>query len=144
MKKIIMLILILSVIVNAGIFTFYTKTITFNKINSSFEEYFKNPEQYKSEYIQTNINNRSKWTLNVEAGCFIHNTNDGDVKESTYWIDKSTVTDLETGIGFFATSDAGITRLFYFTTTAISILYENDDNTIGLIIFPVYNYKQEE
>jgi hypothetical protein len=86
------------------------------------------------------LEDRSKWTIDDDGEYFIHKTNTGYVNESTYWIEDGSVEEVEDGFTCIATSDAGITRRFYFTTEAVLIILETtEDGVRNVVTFNVKN-----
>ena len=134
MKNTLLIILVLFTISFATKITLYTE----ERIHGTYT----NSEFIPSNTIKEDV---SKWEIDTNAECFIHNTNTGSVLQSTYWITPQTVEDTEDGFRCIATSDAGNTRTFLFLKTVIIVILETvDENTQKCVLFPVKNITRDE
>ena len=87
---------------------------------------------------------RSRWVFDDQGVCFIHTTNTGSVRQSTYWIDAESIEETDKGFSCTATSDAGNLRGFMFNSDFILIITDSFEaygqEVFSIIVFKVKNY----
>ena len=131
MKNILLMILLLAAVSMAAKITIFTEKRIYG-ISSDLE----------FTETDSSVEDKSRWEVDMDANCFVHNTNTGNVKQSTYWIDKSTIEDTDSGFTCMATSDADITRRFYFLSNVVIIILESyETGNTFCQIFPIKNIK---
>jgi len=86
------------------------------------------------------IEDRSKFTFDDDCTMFVHNTNTGTVRESTYWITPGTIELLDNGFICSATSDVGNKYQYIITDKLVIIILKTyDDESSDIVSFNVKN-----
>ena len=125
-----MFIMLLVIVSFAETMTFYTEGRYYITIDSDGE----------LNTTGATLEDRSKWEFDTDSECFIHSSNTGTVRQSTYWFETDDIEYEDEGITLVATSDAGNTRRFYFLVESVLIILNSySDGSKDIVSFEVKN-----